>query len=238
MAVDGRARGRRAGGFRTATIAAYLAPADYIDSDHPLVSARARQLRTHAAPSDGSGAARAVYYYVRDLRYEGSDFEDLETYRASSVLAAGHGYCVGKAALCAALARAAGIPARLAFADVRNHLASPRLLAAMATDVFAWHGYAQLFLRGRWVSVSPTFDIATCERAGVAPLDFDGEHDALLQSFDGGGATMSYVKKHGVFHDVPARFLATEMPRLYPFVRDHGITRFLAAEAKHAAGAT
>jgi transglutaminase-like putative cysteine protease len=175
-------------------------------------------------------AARAVFYFVRDLRYRGGDFEDLEIYRASSVLAAGHGYCVGKASLCAALARAAAIPARLGFADVRNHLASPRLRAAMGTDVFAWHGYTQLFVGGRWVSVSPTFDRAACERAGVAPLEFDGKHDALLQSFDGSGATMSYVKRHGTFHDVPARFLAAEMPRLYPFARDHGITRFLRSE--------
>jgi transglutaminase-like putative cysteine protease len=174
-------------------------------------------------------AARAVYYFVRDLRYEGGDFEDLEIYLASSVLVARHGYCVGKAALCAALARAAGIPARLGFADVRNHLASPQLLAAMATDVFAWHAYTQLLLRGRWVSVSPTFDTDTCRRAGVAPLEFDGVHDALLQSFDGSTATMDYIKRHGLFHDVPARFLAAEMPRLYPLARDHGITRFQGA---------
>ena len=205
-------------------MAVYLAPADYIDSDHALITAQARQLCAGAGAS--SEAARALYYFVRDLRYEGSDFEDLETYRASSVLAAGHGYCVGKAALCAALARAGGIPARLGFADVRNHLASPRLLAAMATDVFAWHAYAQLFLGGRWVSVSPTFDPATCQRAGVPPLEFDGLHDALLQSFDGSGMTMSYIRRHCILHDVPARFLAAEMPRLYPFARDHGITRF------------
>lgn len=207
-------------------MAVYLALAGYIDSDHPAVAARARQLCGEA--NGGQEAAQAVYYFVRDLRYEGGDFEDLEIYRASSVLAAEHGYCVGKAALCAALARAAGIPARLGFADVRNHLASPRLLTAMGTDVFAWHAYAQLFLGGRWVSVSPTFDAATCRRANVPALAFDGEHDALLQSFDGSGATMSYVKQHGTFHDVPARFLATEMPRLYPFARDHGITRFQA----------
>jgi transglutaminase-like putative cysteine protease len=231
-------------------MAAYLAPADYVDSDHPLIIARARQLRARVSAAAGAEtvagaetetvagaetetvaeAARAVFYFVRDLRYRGGDFEDLEIYRASSVLAAGHGYCVGKASLCAALARAAAIPARLGFADVRNHLASPRLRAAMGTDVFAWHGYTQLFVGGRWVSVSPTFDRAACERAGVAPLEFDGKHDALLQSFDGSGATMSYVKRHGTFHDVPARFLAAEMPRLYPFARDHGITRFLRSE--------
>jgi transglutaminase-like putative cysteine protease len=102
--------------------------------------------------------------------------------------------------------------------------------------VFAWHAYAQLFLAGRWVSVSPTFDAASCRRAGVAALAFDGEHDALLQSFGPGGSTMSYIKRHGIFHDVPARFLAGEMPRLYPFARDHGITRFQAARQHGRAG--
>ena len=208
-------------------MAVYRAPAEFIDSGHPAVSAKAHELC--ASTGARRDAAQAVFYFARDLRYEGGDFEDLATYRASSVLAAGHGYCVGKAALCTALARAAGIPARIGFADVRNHLASPRLLAAMRTDTFAWHGYSQLFLGGRWVSVSPTFDPGTCRRAGVPPLEFDGEHDALLQSFDATGATMAYLKRHGSFHDVPAQFLAAEMPRLYPFAADHGITRFLAA---------
>jgi transglutaminase-like putative cysteine protease len=235
VTADNQPAGQPPGSFPTKTMAVYLAPADYIDSDHPAVIAKARQLCGDA--TGGPLAARAVYYFVRDLRYEGGDFEDLDIYRASSVLAAGHGYCVGKAALCAALARAAGIPARLGFADVRNHLASPRLLAAMGTDVFAWHAYAQLFLGGRWVSVSPTFDAATCRRAKVPALAFDGEHDALLQSFDGSGTTMSYTKRHGTFHDVPARFLAVEMPRLYPFARDHGITRFQAATARRTSAA-
>ncbi len=227
VAEAGSARDRRAGEFRTATIAVYRAPAEYVDSGHPLVTDRARELCANSRAR--RDAARAVFYFVRDLPYEGGDFEDMEIYRASSVLAAGHGYCVGKAALCTALARAVGIPARIGFADVRNHLASPRLLAAMGTDIFAWHGYSQLFVGGRWVSVSPTFDPDACRRAGVPPLDFDGQHDALLQSFDGTGATMRYLRWHGLFHDVPAQFLAVEMPRLYSFARDHGITRFRAA---------
>jgi transglutaminase-like putative cysteine protease len=126
-----------------------------------------------AAAATIQESARAIYQFVRDLDYEGGDFEDLEIYRASSVLAGGRGYCVGKASLCAALARSAGIPARVAFADVRNHLAAPRLLRAMGTDIFAWHGYTELLLRGQWVKVSPTFDTVTCQRAGVAPLEFD-----------------------------------------------------------------
>jgi transglutaminase-like putative cysteine protease len=225
MAADAPASGQDGDGFQTTTAAVYLTPAEYIDSQDPLINAQAGSLC--AGARDSRSAAKVIYRFVRDLRYMGGDFEDLEIYRASSVLAADHGYCVGKAALCAALARAAAIPARAAFADVRNHLASPRLLAAMGTDIFAWHGYTQLLLDGRWVSVSPTFDPATCRRAGVPVLEFDGEHDALLQSFDG-TAAMSYIKQHGTFHDIPARFLAHEMPRLYPFARNHGISRFLA----------
>ena len=52
---------------------------------------------------------------------------------------------------------------------------------------------------------------------GVAPLDFDGANDALLQAYDGAGRTfMKYEVLHGAFHDVPAKFLIGEMVRLYP----------------------
>jgi hypothetical protein len=91
--------------------------------------------------------------------------------------------------------------------------------------VFRWHGYGEVLLAGRWVQASPTFDSALCGRVGVPPLAFDGVHDALLQAFDG-DSTMEYVTTHGWYQDVPARFLVAEMPRLYPFTRDHGISRF------------
>lgn len=211
-----------------ATTRVFEAPGEYVDSEHPDIRTYAAELASAAA--DPTGAARAVYDFVRDLPYEAEDFEDLDTYRASRVLAAGHGYCVSKASLFTALARATGIPARLAFADVRNHLASPRLRQAMGTDTFAWHGYAEVRLAQRWVKVSPTFDPVTCRRAGVLPLEWDGVSDALLQAFDGSGRHMHYVRVHGTFHDVPARFLAAEMPRLYPFTRDGGLRRFVQSE--------
>jgi len=177
--------------------------------------------------AEPASRARAVFMFVRDIPYEADDFDVLDTFRASHVLSAGHGYCVSKAALGAALARAVGIPARIAFADVRNHLSSPRLREAMGTDLFAWHGYIEFYLAGQWVKASPTFDPATCERAGVPPLDFDGANDALLQAFDHNQA-MNYVAHHGAFHDVPARFLSAEMLRLYPFTRNRGISKYKA----------
>jgi transglutaminase-like putative cysteine protease len=209
----------------SAAWAAFVAPAEYVDSDHPAVVAQAATLHR----DDPIDTAVALFDFVRDVRYEADDFESLDTYRASRTLEVGHGYCVSKAALFAALARASGIPARVAFADVRNHLATPRLLAAMGTDVFAWHGYSEAHLQGRWIQLSPTFDSAMCARLGVEPLRFDGRSDALLHAFDGGGA-MRYERHHGSFHDVPARFLAGEMPRLYPFLRNGGLERFKAHE--------
>ena len=50
-------------------------------------------------------------------------------YRASYVLEAGRAYCVPKAVLLAAVQRAAGVPTRLGFADVRSHVQSDTLRA-------------------------------------------------------------------------------------------------------------
>ena len=193
----------------------YLAPAEYVDSDHPAIVRRARDV-----PAGASDAEKAQRYYLiaREIRYDPAlDYSDPQTYRASSVLEAGFGYCVGKAALFAALCRAGGIPARVAFGDVTNHLASEKLREKMGTNYFAWHGFTEVKLGDRWVKASPTFNASLCSRFGVAPLDFDGAHDALLQAFDGAGRTfMQYEVLHGAFHDVPAKFLMGEMARCYP----------------------
>jgi transglutaminase-like putative cysteine protease len=168
--------------------------------------------------------ARRYYLAAREIRYDYDlDYGDPEIYRASSVLKAGRAYCVGKAALFAALCRAGGIPARVAFADVTNHLSSERLREKMGTNYFAWHGFTEVRLDGRWVKASPTFNATLCARFGVAPLEFDGATDALLQAYDGGGrAFMRYETLHGAFYDVPAKFLMTEMARIYPQLSHSG----------------
>ncbi|HEX2553300.1 MAG TPA: transglutaminase family protein [Microvirga sp.] len=194
-----------------------LSPGEYVDSGHPEIRAFAEARTEGARTSDER--ARALYRAVRDeIRYDPYvDYTDLETYRASSVLKRGSGYCVGKAALYAALCRAVGIPARVGFADVRNHLATPRLLESVGTDLFAWHGYVELKPGDRWVKATPTFNATLCEKLGVAPLAFDGSGDALLQAFDTEGREfMQYVTQRGTYADVPASFLVAEMARLYP----------------------
>lgn len=219
-----------------APLALFLSPAEYVDSDHPAV--RARALQIIADMSDPVERARRLFYAVRDeIRYDPYvDFTDKETFRASSVLAAGRAYCVGKAALHIALCRAVGIPARLGLADVKNHLATPRLLDAVGTDLFAYHGYVEIKPGARWIKVTPTFNLSLCQRLGVRPLEFDGRTDALLQPFDAGGrAFMSYVREHGTFFDVPAKFLMAEMARLYPKLCRPGGLRGASMEEEAAA---
>ena len=194
----------------------YSEPAEYIDSDHPAVEAFARA----AVPAGASAQdiARLLYTAVRDgIRYNPYvNMRDAESFRASSVLAAGNGYCVGKAALYAAACRVHGIPARVGFADVRNHLTTEKLRASMGTDLFSWHGFTEVFVDGAWRKATPTFNDTLCAKLGVAPLDFDGHSDALLHPFDGAGRTyMQYVNDHGSYHDVPAKFLMREMAREY-----------------------
>jgi transglutaminase-like putative cysteine protease len=195
----------------------YLSPAEFIDSDHAAVRAKASSLA--GAVSDPVKRASVLYRAVRDdIRYDPYiDYTNPETYRASSVLAQGHAYCVGKASLYVALCRASGIPARLGLADVKNHLATPRLLELVGTDVFAYHGYVEVMPGREWIKATPTFDVSLCQKLGVAPLDFSGERDALLQPFDARGREfMSYVAQHGTFFVVPVKFLIAEMTRLYP----------------------
>src|SRR5215213_3017704 len=151
----------------------FLSPAEFIDSDHPAIQAEAR--KTAAGAVGAVDAARRLYLFVRDaIRYDPYvDYTDPETFRASSVLAAGRGYCVGKASLYCALARAAGIPARLGLADVKNHLATPKLLEEVGTDVFAFHGYTELFLDGAWVKATPTFNDTLCAKLCFLPRSGD-----------------------------------------------------------------
>jgi transglutaminase-like putative cysteine protease len=127
-----------------------------------------------------------------------------EFLRATTVLARGAGFCVAKAVVLAAGARAVGIPARLGYADVRNHLTTERLRAQMGTDVFAFHGFTELHLGGRWVKATPTFNRSLCDRFGVKALEFDGANDSLLHPFDAAGQRhMEYIRDRGTHADVP-----------------------------------
>ena len=113
----------------------YLQPGPFIDSDHPDVIAFAE--RNRGGSDDLREQAVSLYYAVRDqVRYNPYTFSrDPHTLKASHALSAGESYCVPKALLLAACARHCGIPARIGLADVRNHLATPRLLALLRSVI-------------------------------------------------------------------------------------------------------
>jgi transglutaminase-like putative cysteine protease len=123
---------------------------------------------------------------------------------------------VPKSVLLTASARARGIPARLGFADVRNHLTSEKLRASMGTDLFAWHGFSELLLDGQWHKLSTAFNIELCDRFGVEALEFDGTGDALLHPFDKAGQRhMEYVNQRGSFDDLPLDRILADFAELY-----------------------
>jgi transglutaminase-like putative cysteine protease len=192
------------GGRPAEDLEPYLAPTWFIDCHSPAVRHHAEQAAADAA-SDEERAAR-LFYAVRDgIRYNPySITSDPDDYRASTILAQRRAYCIPKAVALTALARALGIPARLGFADVRNHLASEKLLARLGTDLFVFHGFTEFRLAGRWVKATPAFNIELCERFGVRPLEFDGRSDALFHEYSADGRRhMEYVAERGSFADLP-----------------------------------
>lgn len=194
-----------------------LRPTRYLDVDHPAVRGFAEN--ASAGAGDPIEAAVRLYYAVRDgLRYDPYSVElSPDALIASNVLARGRGYCVAKAGVLAATARALGIPSRLGFADVRNHLATPRLLEMMGTDIFYYHGYTELLLEDRWVKATPAFNVELCEKFGVAPLEFDGRNDSVFHPYDTGGRRhMEYVNDRGTRDDMPIEELREAMARFYP----------------------
>ena len=198
--------------------AAHLASTDLIDSEHPSVVAFAHRVGGADAVSPRERAVR-LYGAVRDgFRYDPYHIDLAPAgMRASQVLAIGHGWCVTKAALLAAAARAIGIPARVGCADVRNHLATERMRRELQTDLFVWHGYTELWLDGAWVKSTPAFNLQLCERFGLLPLDWDGRSDSLYHPYDRGGRRhMEYVRQRGSFDDVPLARIVADFAATYP----------------------
>lgn len=184
--------------------AADLEPTEFIDSGSPVVLEFVE--RTTAGAADEHEVVARLFAAIRDgIRYDPyAVSSNPDDYRASNVLGFERGYCVQKSVALTAAARAAGIPSRLGFADVRNHLQSEKLREAMGTDLFVWHGYSTFYVGGRWTKASCAFNAELCERFGVAPLDFDGHEDALLHPFTGDGSKyMEYVHDRGTYGDLP-----------------------------------
>ena len=196
----------------------YTEPTYYLDSNHPHIL---EFVEKNCASSDDTDLERAVklYYAVRDkIRYNPYALAlDKKSFKASFTLAAGEGFCVPKAILLTAVSRAAGIPARLGFGNVRNHLATERLKQMMGSDIFVFHGYSELLLNNKWVKATPAFNLSLCEKFGTMPLEFDGLSDSIFHPYDQNGQEhMEYIHDYGAFDDFPFNKMLEEWVKHYP----------------------
>jgi transglutaminase-like putative cysteine protease len=206
----------------------YPRPTATIDSGNQLIRETAWNLTKSA--NDTPAKARNLFYWVRDqIKYNPLvPLEVLESYRASETVRRGEGFCVEKAAVLAALGRAIGIPARLHFADIRNHLVSSRLLEVMRTNLFSYHGYTELNIHGKWVKATPAFDLEMCQENRIIPVEFDGQHHALLHSRNSDGKLhIEYVQDHGHSLDVPIEEILAAWMRHYGVAAQERLTLVL-----------
>lgn len=189
---------------RAADSAQFLAATYFLDYDTPSVARFADA--TCAGISGTRERAVALYYAVRDdIRYDAYRI-DLSPggFRASRALSDGYGFCISKAALLSAAARHLGMPARMGFGDVRNHLSTEKLRRQMKTDLFIFHGYSELWIEDRWVKATPAFNLGLCQKFGVRPLEFDGRVDSVFHPYTTNGHQhMEYVRDRGTYADVP-----------------------------------
>lgn len=198
----------------------YLQASPILNYDHPEVDEFAR-----AAAGETTGdRERAVrlFYAVRDgIRYDPYTVRfSVEGLRASETLRIRRGWCVPKAALLAACCRLMGIPARLGYADVRNHLSTERMREMMKTDVFHWHGYTSIYLDGRWLKATPAFNVELCDKLRLLPVEFDGREDSLYHPVDrDGNLHMDYLNYRGEFADIPIDRIRDTFLKHYPGIR-------------------
>lgn len=203
--------------MRNENLAKYLKSTDFIDADHPTVQEFAQHTTENA--KDEIEMIKSLYYAVRDgFRYDPYrlDFSK-EAMKASSLLKRDYGYCVEKSCLFAAACRVIGIPSRLGFANVRNHIGTAKLEAVLQTDVLVFHGYAELYLNGKWIKVTPVFNKELCKKLNVEPLEFNPAGDSIFQEYDqNGGLFMEYLHQYGHFDDIPYELFMAELIKNYP----------------------
>ena len=197
----------------------YLQPTEFLDFDRESVREFA-ETNARGAKNETEKAI-ALYYAVRDGFQYNPNLLDLRRtgLRASDLLTRTRGYCIEKAVLLAASARAVGVPSRLSFYIVRNHIGTEKLERALKKNYLVFHGAAEVFLNERWLKTTPAFNEGLCKYLGVEPLEFDGTRDSIFQEYDHqGNVFMEYLHDYGAFSDLPYELYLEELGKHYPHI--------------------
>ena len=195
----------------------YLSSTKIIDSDNQSIIAYASDVLKNTKDDPISKAIK-LYYAVRDAIWYDPylPFYRPEHYRASHVLKKGRAFCIGKASLLCALGRVCGIPSRVGFATVRNHLATRQLIEFLGSDLFVYHGFVEFYLADNWVKATPAFNIELCRKHKVLPLEFNGREDSIFHPFNTEKKQfMEYVDDHGTYADIPVGEILIGWEKIY-----------------------
>lgn len=193
----------------------FLKDTDFLDYHNPAFEEFTREINKD---QKDISIASQIYYLVRDSFLYDPYHLDLthSGLKASNVLNKNRAWCVEKSSVMAACTRKFGIPSRLGYATVTNHIGVDKLTSFLKTDLIVFHGFVELYLQNRWIKCTPAFDKRICRISNVTPLDWDGLSDSLFQEFDKGMRFMEYKHFYGVFNDVPIKLMNSEMKKFYP----------------------
>jgi len=211
---------------------------NYLQSTYFINSDAAEVVEYAQAITDGLSTSKekaiALFYHIRDaFRY--NPYHITINMKATDILKKNFGHCVDKACLLAACGRAVGIPSRVGFGAVKNHIGTARLEEILKSDILAFHGYTEFFLDAKWVKATPAFNRELCEKLGVEPLEFDGENDCMFQEYNSQqGKFMEYIADYGQFDDVPFDLFIEKMQAHYPHLFEQAAngTKFEVGELK------
>ncbi|MDB9806197.1 MAG: transglutaminase-like domain-containing protein [Flavobacteriales bacterium] len=197
----------------------YLKETEFLNFNDPSFAEYVGEIITLTDP-----VAQAIKFYnnVRDRFLYDPYHLDLrpESLVASKILTKNRAWCVEKAIVFAAGARKLGIPSRMGYAVVRNHIGVEKLEKYLKRTEIVFHGYVEVFLNNQWIACTPAFDKRICRISGVPPLEFDGKTDSMFQAYSGEKQFMEYLHYYGTFDDVPVDLMNTEMRRYYPHLFD------------------
>ncbi len=206
----------------------YLAPTLLADADHPrVIAATARVIA--GAKTDAEKAERLVRFVAEEIGFGLPPSGDQTS--ASRTLELGYGHSTARATLLIAMARAAGIPARIHGARFGKSLVRelvPGYLFALLPETVptAW---AELYVGGRWEARPDAGSDADFTRAAQEHLEEKGlEYGAglLVGKKQGRAAWASQLARlplaadDGTFRDTIEYLWSEEypMPRSNPIV--------------------